>query len=225
MSLSAFKVQHLTYPHRPTCTVDSKLARPPATSPIAVLGQEYENEQCAPQLSLQHRTDLTAPGQTYSRQNHNIRSMNVIPTPTLHLPCISPQRNADGRTTIQSGTKTDLRHCGEQARNSRGEHLGLSTALSTGCFRQRSNSTEFGTFQLLTASNVFWDTTPRHGSSKLLYGVRTLLIVHTASLPDNSHRSKNLKSHRPYRIIRCKKIRDYTDTNVMKKPAQSVFTD
>lgn len=47
--------------------------------------------------------------------------------------------------------------------------------------------------------------TPCHGSSKLLYGVRTLLIVHTASLPDVSNHSKNLRSHRPYRIIRCKK--------------------
>lgn len=38
----------------------------------------------------------------------------------------------------------------------------MPTALSTGCFRLRSNSTEFGTtFQLLTASSVFWDIHPR----------------------------------------------------------------
>ena len=67
--------------------------------------------------------------------------------------------------------------------------------------------------------------TSRHGSTKFLCGILTLLLLHTASLPDDSnfHRSKNLKLHRPYLIIRSKTF-VITDTNVTEKPAQSVFT-
>jgi hypothetical protein len=47
---------------------------------------DYENEQCAPQTSLQCRRDLAAPGETKFLQNHNIRSMSVIQPPPYTFP-------------------------------------------------------------------------------------------------------------------------------------------
>jgi hypothetical protein len=150
--------------------------------------------------------ELTAPGKTKFLENHNIRSMNVIPPYTFPGFHHNAMQTAEQRFNLglkQTSDNVVKRH--ETAGVSTWDCLPLSVQGVSGSEATAHNSEQHSNRSQRQVSSG--TPTARRGSSMFLCGVRTFLLVHTAKFPDDSnfHRSKNLKPQRPYFIIRCKK--------------------
>jgi hypothetical protein len=93
----------------------------------------------------------------------------------------------------------------ETAGVSTSDCLPLSVQGVSGSEATAQNSEQFNCSKRQVSSGT---PAPLHGSSKFLCGFRTLLLLlHTASLLEDSNfrRSKKLRPHRSYLIIRSKK--------------------